>query len=42
MYGAPSKAEDDMVPGALRIPLEDLGTRHADIPRDRDIILFCS
>ena len=32
----------DSVPGALRIPLEDLETRHADIPRDRDIILFCS
>jgi membrane protein DedA with SNARE-associated domain len=32
----------DSVPGALRIPLEDLETRHGDIPRDRDIILFCS
>jgi membrane protein DedA with SNARE-associated domain len=32
----------DAVPGALRIPLEDLETRHLDIPRDRDIILFCS
>jgi len=32
----------DAVPGALRIPLEDLETRHEDIPRDRDIILFCS
>lgn len=32
----------DSVPGALRIPLEELDTRHDDIPRDRDIILFCS
>lgn len=32
----------DAVPGALRIPLEDLETRQNDIPRDRDIILFCS
>jgi rhodanese-related sulfurtransferase len=30
------------VPGALRIPLEDLETRHGDTPRDRDIVLFCS
>jgi hypothetical protein len=37
-----SESEVDAVPGALRIPLEDLETRHSDIPRDRDIILFCS
>jgi rhodanese-related sulfurtransferase len=36
------ESETDSVPGALRIPLEDLETRHGDIPRDRDIILFCS
>jgi membrane protein DedA with SNARE-associated domain len=36
------ESEVDSVPGALRIPLEDLETRHGDIPRDRDIILFCS
>jgi membrane protein DedA with SNARE-associated domain len=36
------ESETDSVPGALRIPLEDLETRHVDIPRDRDIILFCS
>jgi membrane protein DedA with SNARE-associated domain len=36
------ESEGDSVPGALRIPLEDLETRHGDIPRDRDIILFCS
>jgi membrane protein DedA with SNARE-associated domain len=36
------ESDDDAVPGALRIPLEDLETRHDDIPRDRDIILFCS
>jgi membrane protein DedA with SNARE-associated domain/rhodanese-related sulfurtransferase len=33
---------DDSIPGALHIPLEDLDARHADIPRDRDIVLFCS
>lgn len=33
---------EDSIPGALHIPLEDLDARHADIPRDRDIVLFCS
>jgi len=36
------ESDADSVPGALRIPLEELETRHGDIPRDRDIILFCS
>ena len=36
------ESDADSVPGALRIPLEDLDARHGDIPRDRDIILFCS
>ncbi len=36
------ESESDAVPGALRIPLEDLETRHLDIPRDRDVILVCS
>lgn len=30
------------IPGALRIPVEELTSRHVDIPRDRDIVLFCS
>jgi len=30
------------IPGALRIPIEELNGRHLDIPRDRDIVLFCS
>jgi membrane protein DedA with SNARE-associated domain len=30
------------IPGALRISAEELGARHREIPRDRDIILFCS
>jgi len=30
------------VPGALRIPAEELEARHGEIPRDRDIVLFCS
>jgi membrane protein DedA with SNARE-associated domain len=31
-----------LIPGALRIPTEDLPTRHEEIPRDREIVLFCT
>lgn len=30
------------IPGALRISPADLAERHHEIPRDRDIVLFCS
>ena len=30
------------IPGALRMSTEELAQRHGDIPRDRDVILFCS
>jgi membrane protein DedA with SNARE-associated domain len=33
---------DASIPGALQIPIEDLADRHREIPRDRDIVLFCS
>jgi len=36
------ESAEDAMPGALRVPLEELEERHVDIPRDRDIILFCS
>ncbi|HXN49312.1 MAG TPA: VTT domain-containing protein [Bryobacteraceae bacterium] len=32
----------NLIPGAIRISLEDLATRSQEIPRDREIILFCS
>jgi len=35
-------ADADCIPGALRIPAEDLPARHHEIPRDQDIVLFCS
>jgi membrane protein DedA with SNARE-associated domain len=36
-------AEDaDLIPGAIRISPEELSARSAEIPRDREIILFCS
>lgn len=34
--------EDESIPGALRIPVEELTARQQEIPRDRDIVLFCS
>ena len=30
------------IPGAIHIPAEDLSARHGEIPRDRDIVLFCT
>jgi membrane protein DedA with SNARE-associated domain/rhodanese-related sulfurtransferase len=35
-------ADPYTIPGALRISPEELEHRHHDIPRDRDIILFCA
>ena len=34
--------DEDLIPGALRIPIEDLPSRHKEIPRDREIVLFCT
>lgn len=31
-----------VIPSALRIAAEDLERRHAEIPRDRDVIVYCS
>ncbi|MDQ2898698.1 MAG: VTT domain-containing protein [Acidobacteriota bacterium] len=33
---------EDAIPGALRISSEELTGRHHEIPRDRDIVLYCS
>jgi membrane protein DedA with SNARE-associated domain/rhodanese-related sulfurtransferase len=33
---------DGPIPGALRIPLSELAARQHEVPRDRDVILFCS
>lgn len=36
-------AEDPRtVPGALRLTTEEIEHRHAEIPRDRDIVLYCT
>ena len=30
------------IPGAFRIPAEELERRHNEIPRDRDVVLYCT
>jgi membrane protein DedA with SNARE-associated domain len=30
------------VVGALRIPAEDIDRRHGEVPRDRDVVLYCT
>ncbi len=35
-------ADANLIPGAIRISLEDFPARSQEIPRDREIILFCS
>ena len=30
------------IPGAVRMAVEELETRHHEIPRDRDVVLFCA
>ena len=32
----------DPIPGALRIPIGELAERQREIPRDRDVVLFCT
>lgn len=36
------EAFPQMIPGALRIALEEIEDRHGEIPRDRDVVLYCS
>jgi len=36
------EADGHTLPGALRLSLEELEDRHHEIPRDRDVVLFCS
>jgi membrane protein DedA with SNARE-associated domain len=35
-------ADPHVIPGALRIAAEELERRHAEIPRDREIVVYCS
>ena len=36
------EAEPHVIPGAIRLGVEELEGRHTEIPRDRDIILYCT
>lgn len=35
-------ADPHLVPGALRLEAEHLEARHGEIPRDRDVVLYCT
>jgi rhodanese-related sulfurtransferase len=35
-------ADPYTIPGAIRMAVEELEHRHGEIPRDRDVILFCA
>lgn len=35
-------AEPLIIPGALRLTVDDLEARHAEIPREREIVLYCT
>ena len=35
-------AEPTIIPGALHLTLEELDRRHQEIPRERDIVLYCT
>jgi rhodanese-related sulfurtransferase len=30
------------IPGAIRLPMEELQARNQEIPRDRDVVLYCT
>jgi membrane protein DedA with SNARE-associated domain/rhodanese-related sulfurtransferase len=30
------------IPGAIRLPMEELDRRHDEIPRDQDVVLYCT
>jgi membrane protein DedA with SNARE-associated domain len=36
------ETEPSIIPGALHLTTEELATRHLEIPRDREIVLYCS
>jgi membrane protein DedA with SNARE-associated domain len=36
------EAEPEVIPGALRLPADELEERHGEIPREREVILYCT
>jgi rhodanese-related sulfurtransferase len=39
---SPLETEASTIPGAMRFSPEDLTAKSKEIPRDREIILFCT
>jgi phage shock protein E len=37
----PEEFADGHVPHAVNIPLQGLGTRLAEVPKDRDVVVYC-
>ena len=36
------EAEPAIIPGALHLSIDELDARHLEIPREREIILYCT
>ena len=36
------EAEPTIIPGALHLTIEDMDSRHQEIPREREIVLYCT
>ena len=41
-HGTDFDLDPHVVPGALRIDAANVGERHGEIPRDRDVVLYCT
>jgi len=39
---SPDEFRDGAYPGAVNIPLQDLGRRLAEVPKDRPVVLYCA
>ena len=36
------ESEPTIIPGALHLTIEDMDSRHQEIPREREIVLYCT
>jgi len=39
---SPDEFRDGAYPGAVNIPLQDLGRRLAEVPKDKPVVLYCA
>jgi rhodanese-related sulfurtransferase len=37
----PEELTDGLIPGSVNIPMDDLGRRLGELPKDRDIVVIC-